>query len=165
MAKRSAGVLAYRRRGGELQVLLVHPGGPFWVRKDDGAWSIPKGEIDAGEDAFAAARREFAEETGGVAEGEFLALGDIRQASGKIVTAWAVETDLDADMIRSNTCEVEYPPHSGKMRTFPEVDRAAWFGLAEARVKILSGQAALLERLAEKVTGKVTQKLSGEDDA
>ncbi len=147
MAKRSAGVLAYRRRDGELEVLLAHPGGPFWSRKDEGAWTIPKGEYVDGEESFAAAKREFAEETGAVIEGDFLPLGEVRQASGKVVSAWAHETDLDAGAIRSNTFELEYPPRSGKMRTFPEIDRAAWFRMPEARGKIHPAQAAFLDRL------------------
>ena len=147
MAKRSAGVLAYRRRDGELEVLLAHPGGPFWSRKDEGAWTIPKGEYVDGEEPFAAAKREFAEETGAAIEGDFLPLGEVRQASGKVVSAWAHETDLDAGAIRSNTFELEYPPRSGKMRTFPEIDRAAWFRMPEARGKIHPAQAAFLDRL------------------
>ena len=151
MVKRSAGVLLYRRTGAELEVLLVHPGGPFWARKDEGAWSIPKGEYLDGEEALAAAKREFFEETGTAIEGEFLPLGEVRQAGGKRVTAWAVEGDLDADAVRSNLFELEYPPKSGKLREFPEVDRAGWFSVAEARVKILGGQVGLLNRLVERL--------------
>jgi len=147
MAKRSAGVLAYRRRDGELEVLLAHPGGPFWTRKDEGAWTIPKGEYGDDEEPFAAAKREFAEETGAAIDGDFLPLGEVRQASGKVVSAWAHETDLDAGAIRSNTFELEYPPRSGKMRAFPEIDRAAWFRIPEARLKIHPAQAAFLDRL------------------
>ncbi len=146
--KKSAGILLHRRRDGELEVFLVHPGGPFWQDKDAGAWSIPKGEIDEGEDALAAAKRELAEETGVVVEGEFTALTPVRQKSGKLVFAWAVEGDCDAAAIRSNTFPLEWPPRSGRMCDFPEVDRAAWMPLAEARAKIHPGQAPLLEELA-----------------
>jgi len=150
--KRSAGILLHRRSGdGALEVLLVHPGGPFWAKKDLGAWSIPKGEHEDGEDARAAALREFEEELGSPAvEGELVDLGEVRQKSGKVVTAWALEGDIDADAIRSNTFEMEWPPRSGRMREFPEVDRAAWFGLDEARERILPAQAPLLDRLAER---------------
>ena len=150
--KRSAGILLHRRSGdGALEVLLVHPGGPFWAKKDLGAWSIPKGEHEDGEDARAAALREFEEELGSPAvEGELVDLGEVRQKSGKVVTAWALEGDIDADAIRSNTFEMEWPPRSGKTREFPEVDRAAWFGLDEARERILPAQAPLLDRLAER---------------
>jgi predicted NUDIX family NTP pyrophosphohydrolase len=150
--KRSAGILLHRRSaGGALEVLLVHPGGPFWAKKDLGAWSIPKGEHEDGEDARAAALREFEEELGSPAvEGELVDLGEVRQKSGKVVTAWALEGDIDADGIRSNTFEMEWPPRSGKTREFPEVDRAAWFGLDEARERILPAQAPLLDRLAER---------------
>jgi predicted NUDIX family NTP pyrophosphohydrolase len=151
-AKRSAGILLYRRSGdGALEVLLVHPGGPFWAKKDLGAWSIPKGEYEDGEDALAAARREFAEELGSPAsDGEHVALGEVRQKSGKVVTAWALEGDIDADTVTSNTFTMEWPPRSGRTREFPEVDRAAWFGLDEARERILPAQAPLLDRLAER---------------
>jgi predicted NUDIX family NTP pyrophosphohydrolase len=142
----------HRHGAGGLEVLLVHPGGPFWARRDLGAWSIPKGEYADGEDALAAARREFAEELGSPApEGEILDLGEIRQKSGKLVQAWALAGDLDAERIHSNMFEVEWPPRSGQRRSFPEVDRAAWFGLAEARERINPGQAALLDRLREVV--------------
>ena len=151
-AKRSAGILLHRRSGdGALEVLLVHPGGPFWAKKDLGAWSIPKGEYEDGEDALAAARREFAEELGSpAADGELVALGEVRQTSGKVVTAWALEGDIDADAVTSNTFTMEWPPRSGRTREFPEVDRAAWFGLDEARERILPAQAPLLDRLAER---------------
>ena len=148
MAKASAGLLVFRRRGGEIEVFLVHPGGPFWAKKDAGAWTIPKGEIAPGEDALACARREFREETGQGIDGDFLALGDIRQAGGKIVTAWAVAGDVDAERIVSNSFELEWPPRSGRKRSFPEVDRAQWFPLDEAKRRINKGQAELLERLA-----------------
>lgn len=147
MAKRSAGILLHRRRG-ELEVLLVHPGGPFWAKKDLGAWSIPKGEHDDGEDALACALREFEEETGtSPAPGALDDLGSVRLKSGKVVQAWALEGDLDPDAIRSNTFTLEWPPRSGREREFPEVDRAAWFGLAEAAERINPGQAAFLDRL------------------
>jgi predicted NUDIX family NTP pyrophosphohydrolase len=153
MAKSSAGVLLYRRREGRLEVFLVHPGGPFWAKKDIGAWSIPKGECAEGEDGLTAARREFEEETGRAAEGEFLELGEIRQAGGKVVTAWAVEGDLNPDEIVSNEFAMEWPPRSGRTAKFPEVDRGAWFGMIEARERILAGQRELLARLEEKVGG------------
>jgi predicted NUDIX family NTP pyrophosphohydrolase len=142
----SAGVLVYRRRS-QLEVLLVHPGGPFWAKKDDGAWSIPKGEFAEGDDPVAAARRELTEETGLVVDGELRPLGSVTQAGGKVVHAWAVEGDLDAAAIRSNTFSIEWPPRSGRMQQFPEVDRAGWFGIDEARVKLLEGQRPLLDRL------------------
>ena len=148
MAKRSAGILLYRHRDGELQVFLAHPGGPFWTRKDAGAWTIPKGEIDEGEDALAAAKREFEEEIGVRLEGEFHALAPIRQKSGKTVIAWAVEGDFDPANLRSNLFSMEWPPKSGRHADFPEVDRAAWFTLAEGREKILPAQQPLLDELA-----------------
>ncbi len=147
MAEQSAGILAYRRRSGEVEVLLVHPGGPFWAKKDLGAWSIPKGLFVPGEDPLAAARREFTEETGFVLEGEFAPLGPLKQPSGKTVHAWAVEADLDATKIVSNTFELEWPPKSGTRRAFPEVDKGAWFSLREAQEKILKGQREFLDRL------------------
>jgi predicted NUDIX family NTP pyrophosphohydrolase len=148
MAARSAGILLHRNLGG-LEVLLVHPGGPFWAKKDEGAWSIPKGEIEPGQNALAAAEREFREETGQeVPTGERLALGEVVQAGGKRVTAWAVAGDLDPDDLVSNEFEMEWPPRSGDRRSFPEVDRAGWFSLAEANRKINPAQAELLERLA-----------------
>jgi len=147
MPKRSAGLLLYRVEAGAVRVLLVHPGGPFWRDKDRGAWSIPKGEIAAGEDALAAARREFREETGQAVDGDFIALPPVRQAGGKIVEAWAVRGAIDAANIVSNSFEMEWPPRSGRVQSFPEIDRAQWFGLAEARVRINKGQAALLDEL------------------
>jgi predicted NUDIX family NTP pyrophosphohydrolase len=146
MARHSAGLLMYRRRGG-LEVLLVHPGGPFWTGKDLGAWSMPKGEFDPGEDPLAAAQREFREETGLAAAGEFIPLTPRKQPSGKIIEAWAVEGDCDPAAIRSNLFTLEWPPHSGRQQQFPEVDRAAWFSLAEAREKIIKGQVGFLEEL------------------
>lgn len=135
--------------GGSVEVLLVHPGGPYWARRDDGAWSIPKGEVDEGEDALAAAEREVAEELGtSVPPGPRLPLGEIVQRGGKRVRAWAVETDLDPGGVRSNRFEIEWPPRSGKVQSFPEIDRAAWFALDVALHKIVPGQAELLDRLA-----------------
>jgi predicted NUDIX family NTP pyrophosphohydrolase len=138
----------YRRRDGALEVLLVHPGGPFWARKDAGAWSIPKGEIDPTEEPLAAARREFMEETGFPAEGNFRPLAPITQAGGKIVQAWAFEGDADPAALQSNTFAIEWPPRSGRQTSFPEVDRAAWFPLDVARRKINPAQVALLDELA-----------------
>ncbi len=151
MPKLSAGVLLFRRTPVAVEVLLVHPGGPFWKNKDAGAWSIPKGEYESGEDALAAAFREFEEETGFRldAGGTVIPLGDVRQAGSKIVTAWALERDLDAALIRSNTFELEWPPKSGKLQQFPEIDRAEWFGFSAARERLLKGQLAFLTRLAE----------------
>jgi predicted NUDIX family NTP pyrophosphohydrolase len=142
----------HRRRGDRVEVLLVHPGGPVWARRDEGAWSIPKGEYTDGEDAWAAARREFAEELGTAAPGGDAAeLGEIRQKSGKRVRGFALAGDLDVSTVVSNTCEIEWPPRSGRRIEIPEVDRAEWFGLDEARAKINPGQVALLERLAQLV--------------
>lgn len=151
MPKMSAGLLLFREAYGGLEVLLVHPGGPFWSRKDDGAWSIPKGEFEAGEDPLAAARREFEEETGASAQGEAIPLGSLRQSGGKIVHAWAVRGDFDPALLRSNTFLLEWPPNSGSMQELPEVDQAGWFPLAVAKGKILRGQMGLLERLQEKL--------------
>jgi predicted NUDIX family NTP pyrophosphohydrolase len=153
MRKRSAGILMYRRTGRELEVLLVHPGGPYWARKDAGAWTIPKGEYRDDEEAFAAAVREFAEETGCEPAGDFLPLGDIRQKGGKTVSAWAVEGAFDCAALVSNTFELQWPPRSGKMATFPEVDRAEWFDLRQARLKILPSQSTFLDRLVAAVEG------------
>ncbi len=149
MVADSAGILLYRRAGGALNVLLVHPGGPFWGRRDDGVWSIPKGEYERGsEDPLLAARREFAEELGSPApEGEPIELGEVTQRAGKRVHAWALEGDLDAGAIVSNTCFVEWPPRSGRQLEIPEVDRAEWLSPADARVKINPAQAALIDRL------------------
>jgi predicted NUDIX family NTP pyrophosphohydrolase len=147
MAKISAGLLLYRVRQGALEVFLVHPGGPFWAKKDAGAWSIPKGEAAADEALLAAAQREFREETGLAVDGEFRALTPVRQPSGKLVHAWAVEGDCDATAIRSNSFEMEWPPHSGRKQAFPEVDRAEWFDLRSARIKINKGQLSLLDQL------------------
>lgn len=148
MPKTSAGLLMVRRRPDGVEVFLVHPGGPFWAKKDAGAWSIPKGEFDpASEDPLDAARREFEEETGVVPAGEFLELGSIRQPGGKTVTAWAFEGDCDASAIRSNAFTIEWPPRSGKRQSFPEVDRAGWFGIQAASEKILPGQLGFIQRL------------------
>lgn len=147
MPAKSAGILAYRRRGGQLEVLLVHPGGPFWARKDEGAWSIPKGELVADEDPEQAARREFGEELGIALSAPLQPLGQIRQRGGKLVEAFAAELDLNPDAITSNTFEMEWPPRSGKRKSFPEVDRAAWFDLPAARVKLNAAQQELLDRL------------------
>ena len=144
--------MLFRRAEGALEVLLVHPGGPFWARRDAGAWSVPKGEYGPGEDPFEAARREFEEELGAAPpDGRSLDLGEIKQKGGKLVSAWAVEGDLDPSGIESNTFTLEWPPRSGTMRSFPEVDRAEWFTPEAAREKINPGQAALLDRLAERV--------------
>ena len=149
IGKRSAGLLLYRTRHAAIEVLLVHPGGPYWKDRDEGAWSIPKGEFLPGEDGIGAARREFFEETGTMVEGELHALKPIRQPGGKTVHAWAVEGDLDPATIVSNTFEIEWPPRSGRLQSFPEIDRGAWFTLPEARCKILRGQSPLLEELAQ----------------
>jgi predicted NUDIX family NTP pyrophosphohydrolase len=147
---RSAGILLYRRRAGALEVLLVHPGGPIWARRDLGAWSIPKGEHVDAEQPLAAARREFEEELGSAPPaGEALELGEVRQKSGKRVSAWAIAGDLDAEQIHSNSFSMQWPPRSGRMQEFPEVDRAQWFALPEAREKLNPAQTALLDRLQE----------------
>jgi predicted NUDIX family NTP pyrophosphohydrolase len=151
MKKRSAGILMYRRAGPELQVLLVHPGGPFWARKDLGAWSIPKGEFEDGEEPLAAAKREFGEELGTEPDGAFVALGTLVQPGLKEVIAWAVEGDFAVAELKSNTFEMEWPPKSGKRRQFPEVDRAEWFALADARRKILPGQAEFIDWLVARI--------------
>lgn len=147
MARTSAGLLMYRRSERGLSVLLVHPGGPFWRRRDEGAWSIPKGEYGAGEDAQAAALREFAEELGQAPAGKPRYLGEIVQSGGKRVVAFALEGDLDPGTVRSNMFELEWPPRSGRTQQFPEIDRARWFGLEEARQKILASQRPLLDLL------------------
>src|SRR5262249_21398453 len=144
MPKQSAGILCYRKVHGQLMVLLVHHGGPFWAKRDAGAWSIPKGGIDDGESPLDAAKREFEEETGAAVDGKFIELEPVRQTSGKIVHAWAVEADFDPAELKSLTFEMEWPPKSGKLQTFPEVDRAEWFAVAAARRKMLEGQTLLL---------------------
>jgi predicted NUDIX family NTP pyrophosphohydrolase len=152
MPRISAGLLLFRRRGKQLEVFLVHPGGPFWRNKDLGAWSIPKGECAAGEDPLLAARRELREETGFDVDGPFTALRPVRQAGGKIVQAWAAQADLDPSRLASNTFTTEWPPRSGRQQKFPEVDRAAWFSLDDARARILSGQTSLLDELVTLVS-------------
>ena len=147
MAKRSAGILLYRLSPRGLELLLVHPGGPFWARKDLGVWSIPKGEYAPGEDPLAAARRELEEETGMRVEGDCMALGELVSPGRKIVTAFALEGDCDPAALRSNTFELEWPPRSGHRQSFPEVDRAQWFSPEEARQKILAGQSEFIARL------------------
>ena len=146
--KKSAGLMMYRLGGAGLEVLLVHPGGPFWAKKDRGVWTIPKGEVESGEDTLSAATREFGEETGFVAEGPFVELGSVTQASGKVVLAWAFAGDCDPAQLRSNVCEVEWPPRSGRRLTIPEVDRGEWFTPGRAREYLLAAQVPLLERLA-----------------
>lgn len=158
MPRVSAGLLMYRVRGGRLEAMLVHPGGPFWMKKDAGAWSLPKGEIAPGEDALEAARREFEEETGLHPGGEFLALGEVVQKGGKIIRAWAFEGDCDPASLKSNTFAMEWPPRSGKRQEFPEIDRAKFFTLEEARKKINSAQVALIDVL-ERVTGSPRQHI------
>lgn len=153
-AKRSAGILLYRRTGPEPEFLLVHPGGPFWAKKDAGAWSIPKGQIEEAEEPRACAIRELEEELGPAPEldpEELIELGSVRQRAGKVVEAWAAEADFDPDLLDSNTFTMEWPPRSGKQAEFPEVDRAGWFGLEAAREKILAAQAELLDRLLERL--------------
>ena len=145
--KRSAGLLLYRKRAGALEVFLVHPGGPFWTKKDAGAWTIPKGEIGEDEDPLVAARREMAEETGFSPEGRFIELPPVRQKAGKLVLAWAIEGDCDPALLRSNLFEMEFPPRSGRMAEFPEIDRGEWFSLGEARGRILEAQMPFLDAL------------------
>ena len=155
MARRSAGILLYRLAGQEPEVLLVHPGGPFWARKEEGAWSIPKGEYGDDEDPRAAALREFEEELGTALPHHadaLLDLGEVRQRSGKVVSAYALEGDLDASAITSNTFAMEWPPRSGRTQDFPEVDRAGWFAPAEARARLVPAQAELVDRLLERLT-------------
>jgi predicted NUDIX family NTP pyrophosphohydrolase len=147
MPKRSAGILMYRRAGAALELLLVHPGGPFWKSKDLGAWSIPKGEYAEGEEALDVARREFEEETGARPHGDCLPLGELIQPGRKIVIAFALEGDFDPATLKSNTFEMEWPPRSGRKASFPEVDRAQWFSPADARQKILKGQCEFIDRL------------------
>jgi predicted NUDIX family NTP pyrophosphohydrolase len=152
MPKLSAGLLVYRAAGRAVEVLLVHPGGPYWARRDDGAWSIPKGEVEPGEEPLPTALREFAEELGADAPpGAAAPLGEVRQAGGKRVLAWALQGDLDVSEIRSSTFATEWPPRSGRTAEFPEVDRAGWFGLEAAREKLLAGQVPFLDRLAATV--------------
>ena len=150
MAKQSAGILMYRRKGNAMEFLLVHPGGPFWANKDQGAWSVPKGEYETGEDPLAAAKREFGEELGSAPPARpYLDLGSIKQQSRKVITTYAVEGDFDPATLASNRFELEWPPKSGRKQTFPEVDRAEWFALPNARAKIQPGQVCFIDRLVE----------------
>jgi predicted NUDIX family NTP pyrophosphohydrolase len=149
MGKQSAGILLYRKINSELQVFLVHPGGPFFKNKDEGSWSVPKGEFWEDEDPLAAAKREFEEETGHSIDGEFISLTPIKQKGGKTVQAWAVEGDIDHQSIKSNSFEIEWPPSSGRQQSFPEIDRAEWFDVDVAQIKINPAQAALLVELIE----------------
>jgi predicted NUDIX family NTP pyrophosphohydrolase len=150
MAKKSAGLLLFRRMSDRVEVLLVHPGGPLWSKKDEGAWSIPKGELDPDEDPLAAARREFEEELGAPVSGEFIALTPVRQASGKLVYAWAVEGDFDPMTLTSSPFSMEWPPRSGRQQSFPEVDRAEWFTIDEAKRKINKAQIPLLDEFSSR---------------
>jgi predicted NUDIX family NTP pyrophosphohydrolase len=150
---RSAGLLMYRRRGAEVEVLLAHPGGPFWAARDAASWTLPKGAVDEGEDPLAAARREFNEETGFIPRPPYLLLGELKQKSGKRITAWAFEGDGDPRELQSNMFEMEWPPRSGRMQFFPEVDRVEWFTIAQARQKLLPGQAPFLDALARVLEG------------
>ena len=153
MVRRSAGIVAYRVAESGLEVLLVHPGGPFWKNRDPGAWSIPKGEYAEGEDVEEAARREFAEETGWSLDAELVPLGDIRQKGGKLVTAFALEADFDPAALASNSFTMEWPPRSGRIQSFPEVDRVQWFGPDDAREKIQPSQRPILDALAALIAG------------
>lgn len=147
MAKQAAGILLYRRGPAGLQVLLAHPGGPLWARKDDGAWTLPKGQFTDEEAPLDAAKREFEEEMGSKPSGDFQPLGTVKQPSGKVIYAWAAASDFDVTTVASNLFSLEWPPKSGRMEEFPEIDRADWFSIDEARVKILKGQAPFLDRL------------------
>lgn len=151
MAKISAGVLLYRFRGKVLEVLLVHPGGPFWSHKENGVWSIPKGEIEPGEELLAAARREFYEETGIEVDGDFYKLKPVKLTSGKIIHAYALKGDLDSSSVHSNNFSLEWPPSSGKIQLFPEIDRAEWFDIHTAREKLSKSQSSFIEELEEAV--------------
>lgn len=147
MKKTSAGLLIFRKKNDRLEVLLAHPGGPFWAKKDEGVWSVPKGEVDGEEDYLSVAKREFEEETGFVPKGEFVPLGTVIQKNGKLVHAWAFEGDCDPKTAKSNTFKMEWPPKSGEMREFPEIDRVEFFGIEEAKKKILPAQAEFLDKL------------------
>jgi len=160
--KQSAGILLYRMRDGSPEVFLVHPGGPFWAGKDAGAWSIPKGEFEGGDDPLEAAKREFLEETGSPIDGTFLALAPLKQRSGKVVHAFAVQGDLDAASIGSNTFSMEWPPHSGKQQEFPEVDKGGWFTINAAREKLLAGQRGFLDELEVLLSGDRPTLTGGE---
>jgi predicted NUDIX family NTP pyrophosphohydrolase len=147
MAKQSAGILVFRKKNNRLEVFLVHPGGPFWIKKDLGAWSIPKGEIEEGEDPMNVAIREFNEETGQEMNGEFMALQAVKQKGGKTVIAWAIEGEVNEEKIISNTFEIEWPPKSGKMKSFPEIDKAEWFSIPAAKEKINPAQINFIDEL------------------
>lgn len=167
-AKLSAGILPFRRASGSatVEVLIVHPGGPFWAKKDDGAWSITKGEYEDGDDPWVVAQREFNEEIGQPApEGARTELGEVKQPSGKRVTCFAVEADVQVDEVHSNEFEMEWPPKSGRMQSFPEVDRAEWFSVAQARVKLLKGQVEFLDRLMEAIPGASEGEIKVADTA
>jgi predicted NUDIX family NTP pyrophosphohydrolase len=151
MPKLSAGIVLFRKPGPDLEIFLVHPGGPFWTNKDLGAWSFPKGEYSDDEEPLTVAKREFLEETGSTVDGELIPLTPVRQKGGKIVSLWAVEGDIDPETIRSNTFEMEWPPRSGKKAEFPEVDRARWYSVSEARRKLNAGQVPALDELCERV--------------
>ena len=153
MSKKSAGILLYREISGHLEVFLVHPGGPFWAKKDEGAWSIPKGEFEGDEEPFSAAKREFAEEVGSTPEGEAIPLRPVRQPSGKLIYAWVMKYDLELAEFRSNTFSMEWPPKSGCYEEFPEVDRAAWLTFDTARRKIVKGQIPFLDQLQDVLRG------------
>jgi len=153
MPRTSAGLLMYRRKDGALEVLLVHPGGPFWAKKDLGAWTIPKGELEEGEDALTTAQREFREETGVEPRGPFHPLGSVKQKGGKVVHGWAFEGDCAAETIQSNTVRLEWPPRSGQFREFPEVDRAEWFRVDDARTRVNPAQVPLLDHLVQMIKG------------
>jgi predicted NUDIX family NTP pyrophosphohydrolase len=155
MLKQSAGILLYKLTNGLLKVFLVHPGGPYFLKKDEGAWSVPKGEFLDNEDPLAAARREFEEEVGKPITGNFIKLQPVKQKSGKVVHAWAVEGDIDHENITSNTFEIEWPPKSGKRTSFPEIDRAGWFTIDEAKAKIIPGQVGLIEELGGWYNGAI----------
>ena len=151
MAKKSAGILLYRFQNKNLEVFLVHPGGPFWAKKDDGAWSIPKGEFEDDEEPLTAAKREFEEETGLKISGGFIELNPVKQKGGKMVYAWAVEGNMDPAKIKSNNFEIEWPPGSGKMKAFPEIDNAEWFNMNNAKKKIIEAQSSFIEDLESKL--------------
>lgn len=167
-AKISAGILLYKHEGSEVAVMLVHPGGPFWAKKDKGAWSIPKGEVADEEDNLTAAKREFGEETGGLLPDEgFIDLGDAKVTSSKILHVWALERDFDTAQIKSNGFEMDWPPKSGRKQSFPEVDKAAWFSAAEAMVKLHGGQTVFIERLVEELGVQLaaSESLEADDEA